>query len=172
MMKTHKVLLAGKCYDVLEHEDGTFEMPSELQRYKGYGTALKPAWEPVLCFTKGDSDWQVPSVPFFYCAKAAKSEKNVEGEVENNHVTVKPLKLMEWLVSLAAPKGALILDPFLGSGTTAAACAEQGRDFVGIERDPHYFEIARKRVGVVKGRADEVRQGRDLFDLAMGLDDE
>jgi hypothetical protein len=171
-MKTHKVELAGKCYDVLEHEDGTFEMPSELQRYKGYGTALKPSFEPILVFTKGDSEWKMPSVPFFYCAKAAKSEKSVEGEVENTHVTVKPQKLMGWLVELAAPKGSLILDPFLGSGTTAAACAEQGRDFVGIERDPHYFEIASKRVGIVKGRADELQAQRDLFDLAMGLDDE
>jgi DNA modification methylase len=144
----------------------------QLLALEGHNVALKPSWEPVLCFTKGDSDWQVPAVPFFYCAKAAKSEKNVEGEVENNHVTVKPQKLMAWLVSVAAPKGSLILEPFLGSGTTAAACAEQGRDFVGIERDPHYFEIASKRVGIVKGRADELQAQRDLFDLAMGLDDE
>jgi len=144
----------------------------DAKKWEGYGTALKPSWEPVLCFTKGDSDWKMPPVPFFYCAKAAKSEKSVEGEVENNHVTVKPLRLMQWLVGLAAPKGSLILEPFLGSGTTAAACAEEGRDFVGIERDPHYFELARKRVGVVKGKADEIQGQRDLFDLAMSLDEE
>lgn len=144
----------------------------QLRALEGHNVALKPAWEPVLVFTKGDSDWKMPPVPFYYCAKAAKSERHADGEVENNHVTVKPLKLMQWLVSLAAPKGSLILDPFLGSGTTAAACAEEGRDFVGIERDPHYFEIARKRVGVVKSKADEVQNQRGLFDLMAELPEE
>lgn len=144
----------------------------DAKRWEGWGTALKPSWEPVLVFTKGASDWKMPPVPFFYCAKAGKSERNVEGEVENNHVTVKPLRLMMWLVSLAAPKGSLILEPFLGSGTTAAACAEEGRDFVGIERDPHYFEIASKRVGVIKGRVDEVLNQRALFDLMSELPEE
>lgn len=144
----------------------------EAQRWDGWGTALKPAWEPVLVFTKGDSDWRMPPVPFYYCAKPAKSERHADGEVENNHVTVKPLKLMQWLVGLAAPKDALVLDPFLGSGTTAAACAEEGRSFVGIERDPHYFEIAQKRVGHHKGRADVVAAQRGLFDLMMELPEE
>jgi hypothetical protein len=145
----------------------------QLLALDGYNVALKPSFEPVLVFTKGESEWRMPLVPFFYCAKAAKAEKSVEGEVENNHVTVKPLKLMRWLVGLAAPeRGSLVLDPFLGSGTTAVACAEEGRDFVGIERDPHYFEIASKRVGVVKGKVDEVQDQRDIFEYAMGLEDE
>ena len=144
----------------------------EAKRWDGYGTALKPSWEPVLVFTKGESTWQMPPVPFFYCAKATKSERDVEGEVENTHVTVKPLRLMRWLVGLAAPRGGIVLDPFLGSGTTAAACAEEGRDFVGIERDPQYYEIARKRVGVVKGRADEIARQREAFDLMSELEQE
>jgi DNA modification methylase len=144
----------------------------EAKKWEGYGTALKPAFEPILVFTKGESDWIMPAVPFYYCAKAAKSEKNLEGDVDNNHVTVKPLKLMRFLVEAASKPGDLILDPFLGSGTTAAACAEEGRDFVGIERDPHYHEIASKRVGIVKGRADDVRGQRDLFDLMSELPEE
>jgi len=142
------------------------------KEWEGWGTALKPAWEPVLVFSKGPTSWQMPRVPFFYCAKAAKAEKNLDGEVENNHVTVKPVQLMEWLVGLASPKGGLILEPFLGSGTTAVACAEQGRDYAGIERDPAYFALAGQRVGIVQGRADEVAGQRAVFDLIFELDEE
>jgi DNA modification methylase len=147
--------------------------PSDAARqWEGWGTALKPAWEPILVFSKGDTEGVMPTVPLYYCAKAAKSEKNLDGDVDNNHVTVKPLKLMRFLVEAASKPGDLILDPFLGSGTTAAACAEEGRDFVGIERDPHYHEIASKRAGIVKGRADEVRGQSDLFDLMSELPEE
>jgi DNA modification methylase len=79
---------------------------------------------------------------FFYCAKASKSER---GEA-NNHPTVKPIKLMEYLVKLASREGAVILDPYLGSGTTGIACRNLNRQFIGIELDPAYFEIARKRI--------------------------
>ena len=144
----------------------------EAKKWDGWGTALKPAWEPVLVFTKGESSWRMPQVPFCYAAKPAKSERGVDGEVDNDHVTVKPVKVMEWLVDLSCPKGSLVLEPFLGSGTTAVACVGQGRDFVGIERDPHYFELASKRVGVVKGRSDEVRRQRDAFDYMSELPEE
>lgn len=144
----------------------------QAAKWNGWGTALKPSWEPVLVFSRGPTSWQMPGVPFLYCAKAIKSEKNLEGEVENNHVTVKPQRLMEWLVEMAAPKGGLVLEPFLGSGTTAVACAEQGRSYVGIERDPAYFELASKRVGIVKGRVDEVVGQRALFDLMSDLPEE
>lgn len=152
--------------------DITVPSTEAAKEWDGWGTALKPAWEPVLMFTKGESDWQMPVVPFYYCPKPAKAEKNADGEVRNDHVTVKPLRLMQWLVGLACPKGGLVLEPFLGSGTTAAACAEEGRDFVGIERDPHYFGLASKRVGVVKGRAEETQRQRDAFDFMAELPEE
>ena len=80
---------------------------------------------------------------FFYCAKASKAER---GE-ENNHPTVKPLKLMEYLCKLTmTPTGGVVLDPFMGSGTTGVACKILNRVFVGIEKDPEYFEIAKKRI--------------------------
>lgn len=60
----------------------------------------------------------------------------------NPHVTIKPLALMEWLVQLLTPLGGLVLDPFLGSGTTGCACARLGRDFLGSELDPAYHETA------------------------------
>jgi len=66
---------------------------------------------------------------------------------QNNHPTVKPLALMEYLCRLTAtPTGGVVLDPFMGSGTTGMACAKEGRDFIGIEMDEHYFEIAEKRI--------------------------
>jgi site-specific DNA-methyltransferase (adenine-specific) len=65
---------------------------------------------------------------------------------QNHHPTVKPVALMRWLVRLVARPGDVVLDPFLGSGTTGIACAEESRDFIGIEREAEYVEIARRRI--------------------------
>jgi len=79
---------------------------------------------------------------FFYCAKASKKDRG-EG---NTHPTVKPTALMEWLVKLVTPQGGVVLDPFMGSGSTGVACANLGRRFVGIEREWEYMQIAGPRV--------------------------
>jgi site-specific DNA-methyltransferase (adenine-specific) len=207
--------------------------------FKGYGTALKPAWEPIIVAMKpldgtfahnaeahgvaglwidggriGTSDGYsenavtqgintsrtsyapayvrrkfVPSPSgrwpanlildeaaggmldaqiegasrFFYCAKASKAEREAglrDGGVgalrdggrkttaprANHHPTVKPVSLMRYLVRLTkTPTGGVVLDPFCGSGTTGVACAMEGRDFVGIELNPEYAKIARRR---------------------------
>ncbi len=110
--------------------------------------------------------------PFHYCAKAARSERNAgltgpekpllwssgtknpgsfqsEGTkkaAQNNHPTVKPVALMRWLVRLVARPGATVLDPFVGSGTTGIAAIEEGCDFVGIDANPEYLEIADARI--------------------------
>jgi len=74
-------------------------------------------------------------------------EKENWKPLTNIHSTVKPLALMEYLVKLTAtPTGGKVLDPFLGSGTTGIACKNQGRDFIGIEMDEEYFEIAKARL--------------------------
>lgn len=105
---------------------------------------------------------------FFYCAKASKKERNLgceelEGVVEgvgalrdgkrenteprkNNHPTVKPIALMEYLVKLVSRDGATVLDPFAGSGTTGIACKNLNRQFIGIEREEEYVKIARSRI--------------------------
>lgn len=68
-------------------------------------------------------------------------------EGRNHHPTVKPLALMEYLCTLTAtPTGGVVLDPFMGSGTTGVACVNTGRHFIGIEKDAGYFEIARRRI--------------------------
>jgi site-specific DNA-methyltransferase (adenine-specific) len=70
---------------------------------------------------------------------------------------VKPVELMQWLVRLVTPVGGVVLDPFLGSGTTAFAAWLEFRDFIGIEREAEYIAIAARRA---KARA---AQG-NLFD--------
>jgi len=119
---------------------------------------------------RGDSG---SAARFFYCAKASRSERNagLEGMEErnaskfsggandsatgrdstkiampNHHPTVKPVALMEYLVKLVTPAGAIVLDPFMGSGTTGIACANLGRHFIGVEKEAEYFAIAEKRI--------------------------
>lgn len=79
---------------------------------------------------------------FFYCAKASKSERG-EG---NKHPTVKPIKLMEYLVRLVTPPAGTVLDPFLGSGTTAVACHRLGFECIGIDKDKESVDTARRRL--------------------------
>lgn len=62
------------------------------------------------------------------------------------HPTQKPLGLVRWLVLSYLNPGDLVLDPFMGSGTTGVACKLTGRRFIGIEMDPNYLEVARKRI--------------------------
>lgn len=108
---------------------------------------------------------------FFYCAKASKSERNkgLEGfedqtttdgrkkdidnayqrgktERKNNHPTVKPVKLMQYLCRLITPKGGTVLDPYSGSGSTGIGAKLEGFDFIGIEREEEYCKIAEARI--------------------------
>jgi site-specific DNA-methyltransferase (adenine-specific) len=113
---------------------------------------------------------------FFYVAKASRAERNkgLEGFEErvagvldhrksgdfhqrmgdslepkmsrNIHPTVKPVQLMRYLIRLVTPKGGTVLDPFLGSGTTAVAAIEEGVAWIGCEREPEYLEIIKARV--------------------------
>ena len=115
---------------------------------------------------------------FFYCAKASKRDRD-EGlnnmptvtadpygqhrgrrmenndarfdgkpaaQGKNNHPTVKPTELMRYLCRLVTPPGGIVLDPFMGSGSTGKAAVLEGFEFIGIELNPEYFAIAEKRV--------------------------
>jgi site-specific DNA-methyltransferase (adenine-specific) len=113
---------------------------------------------------------QRKTFPFLITPKASKSEKNKgleqfetkqvndgrnilpdnafqRGKTErlNIHPTVKPLKLMQYLVTLGCNKGEIVLDPFVGSGTTCIASKLQGRKSIGVEMNKDYFEIAKAR---------------------------
>lgn len=106
---------------------------------------------------------------FFYCGKASRKDRH-EGmedpgpqfkhgttlrQVENTatkgntHPTVKPVELMRWLVRLITPPGGVVLDPFMGSGSTGKAALLEGFGFIGIEIDTGYYEIAERRVVAV-----------------------
>lgn len=76
------------------------------------------------------------------------------GEKRGDHPTQKPIGVMEWAINHVPAPNKLILDPFMGSGTTGVACMNLVRKFIGIEREPKYFEIACRRI------EDAQRQGR------------
>jgi site-specific DNA-methyltransferase (adenine-specific) len=79
---------------------------------------------------------------FFYCPKASKKDRN-DG---NNHPTVKPTALMAYLCRLITPTGGVVLDPYMGSGSTGKAAVREGFSFVGCELDKDYFQIATARI--------------------------
>lgn len=101
---------------------------------------------------------------FFYCGKVSKSERNLglPPGMQNKHPTIKPLKLMEYLCNLTkTPTGGVVLDPFMGSGTTGMAAKMSGRSFIGIELEKDFFEIAKQRVQY----AEKLKHTeRDIFD--------
>lgn len=69
-----------------------------------------------------------------------------EDEKKRVHPTQKPIEVMQWAIEKCKNNPQTILDPFMGSGTTGVACANMGRKFTGIEREPKYFDIACKRI--------------------------
>ena len=79
-------------------------------------------------------------------AKPSKKEKDAGLDGHNTHNTVKPVALMRYLCRLITPPGGLVLDPFLGSGTTGIAAVQEGFAFVGIELAHEYAEIAEARI--------------------------
>ena len=69
------------------------------------------------------------------------------GIKKREHLAQKPIDLLEKLIAKTTPEGGTVLDPFMGSGSTGVACKNLGYDFIGIDLDPKYFEIAKKRIG-------------------------
>lgn len=88
---------------------------------------------------------------FFYSSRASKKDRNegLPDGVENTHTTVKPTDLMRYLCRLVTPLGGTVLDPFMGSGSTGKAAVLEGFNFVGIDLDPAYVEIAKARIEAV-----------------------
>jgi site-specific DNA-methyltransferase (adenine-specific) len=87
-----------------------------------------------------------PASRFFYCAKASQADRD-DG---NNHPTVKPTSLMRYLCRLVTPLGGTVLDPFCGSGSTGKAAVMEGFNFIGIERESEYVEIAKARIAAIR----------------------
>ncbi len=237
--------------------DGKDPVTDAAKAFNGWGTALKPAWEPIIVamkpldgtFAQNAEKWGVAGINvdgsriatdgrphrtkigdlastgiygaglngskatgetsqgrwpanllldeesgalldeqsgiqasrFFYCSKASKSERNaglenlpakftptmgngigarehdpnnVEAYQKNFHPTVKPLKLMEYLCTLTkTPTGGIVLDPFMGSGTTGLAAKNTGRSFIGCELSAEYFKIAEARINAPNAKS-------------------
>ena len=82
---------------------------------------------------------------FFYCPKTSKKDRN-EGDVSNGHPCVKPTDLMRYLINLITPPNGTTLDPFMGSGSTGKAAIRCGVNFIGIEKEQEYMDIASARI--------------------------
>lgn len=155
----------------------------EVKKWEGWGTALKPAWEPIITLRKpGPLPEGLPPllIPFLYCAKVTKSEADAgidardhalgRSDLERNtHPTRKPVTLMEWLIKHVAAKDWVVLDPYCGSGSTLVAAAHLGRDFLGIEREAVYQEIAVKRTEAAVQSS--MAGARNVFEMLMMEDD-
>ncbi|MEQ0775916.1 DNA methyltransferase [Paraburkholderia tropica] len=147
----------------------------EAKRWEGWGTALKPAHEPICVarkpfrgvvaenvLTHGTGALNIDAcrvgerwpanvahdglahewAPFFYSPKASRADRG-DGNV---HPTVKPVELMRYLCRLVTPPGGVVLDPFMGSGSTGKAAMYEGFRFIGIERERPYMAIAERRI--------------------------
>lgn len=122
---------------------------------------------------------------FFYCAKTSRTDRH-EGLVNpgpqfkmgttlrkvettdtkgNNHPTVKPTELMAYLCRLVTPAGGVVLDPFMGSGSTGKAAIREGFEFIGCEIDEQYAAIARARIEYEVLRQQEQKVESDQLDL-------
>lgn len=180
--------------------DITAPATAAARQWQDWGTALKPALEPITVARKplkgtvaanvlewgtgainidgcrvegGESDgittsgrWPANLIHdgsdeptellgaasrFFYCAKASKKDRG-EG---NTHPTVKPTDLMAYLCRLVTSPGGVVLDPFMGSGSTGKAAVREGFRFIGIEMDAEYLAIAEARIAHEAGKQTE-----------------
>jgi len=110
---------------------------------------------PANCITLEDDQFYSKYfniTPKELSKKASKKDRNSDWQgnqidIKNNHPTVKPVPLMEWLIKLVTQPGGIVLDPFAGSGSTLVAAKKNGFNYVGIELNEEYVEIARKRLG-------------------------
>jgi site-specific DNA-methyltransferase (adenine-specific) len=118
---------------------GALAVFNNSKKNNDYGSGNRDFYTPKKNMGKGDVGG---ASRFFYVAKASKRERGVG----NGHPTVKPIRLMEYLCKLITPPGGTILDPFAGSGSTGVAAVRLGYEFIGIEREKEYCEIAEKRI--------------------------
>lgn len=143
------------------------------QRKTQGGTQLEPVEGRFPSNVIGEIDGYQK---FFYCPKVSRRERHTgfempdalfgqhkgayddngqryaveldkrDGNVGNNHPTVKPVELMKYLIKLVTPPNATVLDPFCGSGSTGMAAVELGHTFIGCEQNPDYVKIAETRI--------------------------
>jgi site-specific DNA-methyltransferase (adenine-specific) len=140
---------------IMDEEAGIIlDKQSGISKSSKRGSKYNKATEHTNTYTPAASDYRDDNTyddeggasRFFYCPKANKKDRD-EGNI---HPTVKPTDLMKYLIRLVTPKGGIVLDPFMGSGSTGKAAMLEGMWFVGIEREKEYYEIAKQRVVIPK----------------------
>lgn len=89
-------------------------------------------------FNRIDDNYERPLIK---CSITTAREKSL-----GSHTTQKPIKVMEWIIERLTNEGDVVLDPFMGSGTTGLACKQSGRKFIGIEKELDYYDLAAKRL--------------------------
>jgi len=106
------------------------------------------AWdyEPIFCIKKGNA--KIVSGKHSCIFNYTKPQSNFKTD-KLLHPTQKPLALLEKLISLLPDDKNMILDPFMGAGTTGVACKKLNKDFIGIEKETKYFNIAKDRIDVL-----------------------
>ncbi len=103
----------------------------------GLGYHYRNVLEYVFLYSKGKSEIHINNKPnFFMCSK----------DIIEGHPTVKPISMIKWLISNSTTKDDLVLDIFMGSGTSAVACKQLNRNYIGYELSEKYCEIANKRL--------------------------
>ena len=131
---------AGK---ILDEQSGFSESTSTKTGYTAEDNIFFKGLHNKVTVRHNDGDG---ASRFFYCPKTSKNDRNEGVEDKNIHPTVKPTDLMAYLVRLVTPKGGIVLDPFMGSGSTGKGAVREGMVFIGIERESEYFEIAEARI--------------------------
>lgn len=130
------------------------------EEWDGWHSCLRNEWEAICVIQKHlDNNYiqtlNEHNIGLFYTKMMSGFRSNIiegikkdEKEDYNNHITVKPKALIKELIQLSIPKnkGHIVIDPFLGSGTTAIAAKEMGVDYIGIEIDKQYVEVAKRRI--------------------------
>jgi site-specific DNA-methyltransferase (adenine-specific) len=114
-------------------------------------------WKPGIRMQRGRFSLSAEYVVFGSNGGVAEGENSpqnvfscppVNGD-DKNHIAEKPVSVLNWILG-ATPKDSVILDPFMGSGTTGVSCMQMDRHFIGIDSDPQYHEIAEKRIGAAR----------------------
>jgi site-specific DNA-methyltransferase (adenine-specific) len=131
---------------ILDEQSGILSNQSKSKRKGGFKTEYVGGeninkYETLAYTDKGGAS------RFFYQSKVSKAERNMGLEdIKSNHPTVKPVSLMTYLVRMVTPPNGIVLDPFMGSGSTGIAAQLEGFRFVGMEMDENYFKIAEARI--------------------------
>lgn len=165
------VVLDEEAAAMLDEQSGETASRPRIERNSGRADESQYRIKPTPGTIKDFGDTGGAS-RFFYCAKASRAERDagLTGEkkpllwsagtqnpgsfqsagtdksARNNHPTVKPVALMRWLCRLVTPAGGMVLDPFMGSGSTGIAAVLEGFHFTGMEREAEYLAIAERRI--------------------------